>query len=922
MFKLMHNRRKIGAIAAAWAIVMLALAPAVAGEWQTYLAEDFSGSQTMFYTGQAGEATYALDDQGRYLIDGLATSSDSLSALTDNLYYYYVEAQCQLLNTNAGELAFTGLIFHYNKNIPGKLSYYVFYVYGDGYYGAKRVIGDQVEILIPLTPTDQMDLYGVNVLAVDAQGTSFDLYLNGRYVDNFTDVHVDGGGFGFYVSKNAQAAFDNFTVKVERRAGGREETLAMPVASSNVADESGGAVEPNTYKFPTIPRDPNRPVYSWEVGVDKTGKGNKAAEAGTDEPAAETDPAVDDATPVNATTTQPAVTGTPPETAPTLPPGEELVELPPVSTPAAGEQTARTAQPKSQPAQSNGTSGEAQILTPVHVPAQTGATAQDNPPADPAPVVEPADDAAANGGTSGGNPVQFPEKTTDDEAADRLVTFTPIEPDPVQPDTPADTPVEDEEDQQWLQDLVEPATQEPVLSLFPAGQEPEPVPEDTEVATADPATAPSEAEADLATSEPDPLPRQPAAGASQSEAADEPQAGGDEQTSADSVDQNAAAETPLADFTEAEVNTDWLEGEDIVPEYVPWPEEEPAETGDPVEPEAAAARAEDPEPEPAAQAGTGDNLALFPANDQAPSAADAVPAQETAADDDDPAATEDELRYTSSLPDLSDLAVGNVPHDEATDLTELDWQPVVPEPESQATPEPTEDATAVAALPEPAEEATEVVARPEPEPRGESREPGPQPRPLELEPNYYRGPNAVLIEDDFSTEHWPVSSGGEGIYRYFGAAYEIDNRQAEMMAVSFQDARLRDCELSIDIEFLDGQSYAGYGIATRLGVENGLVSYYGLFICQSGEFMLLKVKNGQEQVLADWQATNMILTGRPNRIKLDARGDMLIAYINDEQVLAIQDGDVTGGGYGLMAGPGVSVRYDNLTIRGFQQPED
>ena len=166
MFKLMHNRRKIGAIAAAWAIVMLALAPAAAGEWQTYLAEDFSGSQTMFYTGQAGEAVYALDDQGRYLIDGLATASDSLSALTDNLYYYYVEAQCQLLNTSAGDLAFTGLIFHYNKNIPGKLSYYVFYVYGDGYYGAKRVVGDQVDIIIPLTPTDALDMYGVNILGV------------------------------------------------------------------------------------------------------------------------------------------------------------------------------------------------------------------------------------------------------------------------------------------------------------------------------------------------------------------------------------------------------------------------------------------------------------------------------------------------------------------------------------------------------------------------------------------------------------------------------------------------------------------------------------------------------------------------------------------------------------------------------------
>ena len=43
---------------------------AQAAEWQTYLAENFDKPETMFYTGQAGEAFYSIED-GRYIVDGL-----------------------------------------------------------------------------------------------------------------------------------------------------------------------------------------------------------------------------------------------------------------------------------------------------------------------------------------------------------------------------------------------------------------------------------------------------------------------------------------------------------------------------------------------------------------------------------------------------------------------------------------------------------------------------------------------------------------------------------------------------------------------------------------------------------------------------------------------------------------------------------
>src|SRR5438477_12598720 len=101
-------------------------------------------------------------------------------------------------------------------------SYYVFYVYHDGYYGAKRVVGDDVTIVLSRSRSTEIDTHGPNTLAVDAQGTRFDLYINGKYVNGFTDVRIDGGGFGFYVSKQTSGTFDNFKVKVEKRSGGQE----------------------------------------------------------------------------------------------------------------------------------------------------------------------------------------------------------------------------------------------------------------------------------------------------------------------------------------------------------------------------------------------------------------------------------------------------------------------------------------------------------------------------------------------------------------------------------------------------------------------------------------------------------------------------------------------------------------------------
>ncbi len=138
------------------------------------------------------------------------------------------------------------------------------------------------------------------------------------------------------------------------------------------------------------------------------------------------------------------------------------------------------------------------------------------------------------------------------------------------------------------------------------------------------------------------------------------------------------------------------------------------------------------------------------------------------------------------------------------------------------------------------------------------------------------------------------------------------------MAISFKKGEFSDAEVSVDAEFLDGRANVGFGLAARFRVDGGSVSYYGLFIAGSGEYLLLKVVDGQEAVLKDWTTANLISPDGPNTIKLELVGSTLNAYINGELVTTTRDSDIRSGGYALLAGPGLAARYDNFMLRGVE----
>ncbi len=712
-----------------------------ATEWQSLLSEDFSQGEVSFYTGQASEAFYGIDDQNRYIIDGLNTEIDSLSALTKNLYYYYVESECELIDTRIGEMAFCGLVFHYNKKIPGKLAYYVFYIYADGYYGAKRVIGDSAEVILPLTKSDYIDIGRPNVLAVDARGTRFDLHINGRYVDGFTDVRIDGGGFGFYVSQQARAAFDNFEVKVERRGGGPAEVEGPELLEGS--SEDGGSRASGSqdekfggYDFPDIPKDPNRPLYPWEVGVDKSETARRERTESRERELADlaqkrledglADPQLEE---------QKIVRDEPVPQEPV--PEESAVEQPA----AAGESQQETAAGE-QPAAGDETF--------------TNVSLSDDPAAEPdngeAPQTETADANKEERSSA-----DIMEEVRRDSGDDWPLKAPPY--------SPQDPPQE--------------------------------------------------------------------AGGSEQSGEEDPTDDRDPQRNADGS--LKGIELPPLDIARPPAGA----GSQEQAEPVEDADGQAQEASEDVARESAGAQGEETGP-----VDSDGPLSLFP--DQAADGAEQAGPGER------------------NVPDPSDV------------LGPADGNP--------------------GELKLPSDQTANDASR-------------------EYDP-FEGNPDVESVYDDFTEQRWPVADGDTSSYRYFGAAYEIDNTKSDTMAISYQQASFMDARYGIDVEYLGGLDYVGYGLAARFSVRNGNVSYYGMFVSQSGEFLLLKVQDGKEIVLRDWSSAPNLSRTLSNRIGLELIGSSIQCIINGEVVATVTDDSLDGGGYALLCGPGTSTRFDNLTIKG------
>jgi hypothetical protein len=868
----------LGLVAMLWTGVPCA-ALAKPTEWQTYLSDSFAESKTAFPSGQFGEAFYTIDN-GQYVIDGSKATQDSLSALTDNLYYYYAEAQCRVVSSSAGELAFSGIVFHYSKTLQKQRAYYVFYVYGDGYYGAKRVIGDDVDIVLPLARSTEIDPSGPNTLAVDAQGTRFDLYINGKYVNGFTDVRIDGGGFGFYVSKQTVAAFDNFKVKVERRGSGND-GVEFP------ASDGGSDKGRDTGKYPRldVPKDPNRPTYPWEVGVDKSTRARKERRESGTEPVIEEDrlPGRDDQaadsggepeTGSGSTdATQPGDDGTaedesyidpaPRQSAPALPPGEEIV------SPADDASDVKLGSPD--PA-AHGTAVD-DSSDPEFSVWETPQPVSSNSPAADAPGL----DMSKLGQVASGADARLPDAP---QAAP--------EPDSSQAPTAAHELTKAEKDAQFKAEKERKAREKEERKRAEREAREKREQEERE------RKAQEAAEREAERKQREEADKQAAAARD---------SGKDQQDNKDAKPEERSGVRHDDYRTLASAMRRGWDDEDALTQSTQYdlpPDKSAGDKADGRKPGAPSSPGHTPSQPQDEVVGEGVQL---PTLDDAKPAADPLPpdhgltAQPTReVQPGEPSAEEEAANAMTPLylGERSGDTVLLPPGGDGAAWTE-------------AQPEKADPAALPPAL------ASPQLGELKPSTNG-----GPAAGPVSTADPFAGKPGAVHISDDFSKPKWPESSAEGSSYRYFGAAYAIDNLQAQNMAISFQEEKLQDLRLDCSCEYVEGSSYVGYGLAARFANGPAGLSYYGFLVSQTGECLLLKGLDGQEQVLADWTACSAFKLNQANRVRIECSGGEVRGYVNGELAVQARDNTLGPGGYALLAGPGVSVRFDDLELYGLR----
>lgn len=135
------------------------------------------------------------------------------------IYDYYTDQtlpdkfllQAQGSYSGAADNAY-GLIFHVQVGEQSD-EFYTFRISGDGFYTVEKTEGDQLTPVIDWTASSLIDQTegAANVLAVEGQGDTYNLYINGRQVDAFTDATYQGGTFGFMVDNYDKAAPASFT---------------------------------------------------------------------------------------------------------------------------------------------------------------------------------------------------------------------------------------------------------------------------------------------------------------------------------------------------------------------------------------------------------------------------------------------------------------------------------------------------------------------------------------------------------------------------------------------------------------------------------------------------------------------------------------------------------------------------------------
>lgn len=178
----------------------------------------------------------------------------------------------------------------------------------------------------------------------------------------------------------------------------------------------------------------------------------------------------------------------------------------------------------------------------------------------------------------------------------------------------------------------------------------------------------------------------------------------------------------------------------------------------------------------------------------------------------------------------------------------------------------------------------------------------------------------ILYEDDFSNPDsgWDQYNDGEGFTDYDNGTYKIGVYNDTLFYWANPYENFTDVIIEVQAQKVTGGDDMQYGIICR---HEDVDNWYALIISGDGFAAIRKRYNGSElDFVTDWAEVSAINTGNAgNNLRAECIGSQLSLYVNGTLAISANDGDITSGDAGLMAGTfdqaSTEVLFDNFVVK-------
>jgi len=181
----------------------------------------------------------------------------------------------------------------------------------------------------------------------------------------------------------------------------------------------------------------------------------------------------------------------------------------------------------------------------------------------------------------------------------------------------------------------------------------------------------------------------------------------------------------------------------------------------------------------------------------------------------------------------------------------------------------------------------------------------------------------VLFQDDFSTSAggWSRVRDTSGITDYDQDGYRIQVLQPDTEFWSHPGLNVSDVSVEVEARTLDGLDENLFGVICRYQDEQ---NFYFFLIGDDGFFVIGKYKNGEQSFIGmETFGFHPALQEKENhnvdRMRIDCIANDLVLYVNETQIVRVQDDDFLAGDVGLIAGTfhqsGTDILFDNFVVR-------